>query len=121
MNMPDHFISCSCLAQVAVMRSKQTKRTSKMVVKEGEGRSAPAVDSSLLGFRCLRIDITAPFSKSKEVEGLFLSSLSLFFFPWCFLLWVFSALLVLSDASSFFCLSARLVLLGSFLRGFIFC
>jgi hypothetical protein len=32
----------------------------------------------------------------------------------CFLLWVFSALLVLSDASSFFCLSARFMLLGSF-------
>jgi hypothetical protein len=32
---------------------------------------------------------------------LFLSLLSLFFFPWCFLLWVFSASLVLSDASSF--------------------
>jgi hypothetical protein len=37
-----------------------------------------------------------------------------FFFPWCFLLWVFSALLVLSDASSFFVLSARFILLGSF-------
>jgi hypothetical protein len=36
-------------------------------------------------------------------EGVLFSLLSLFFFPWCFLLWVFSALLVLSDASSFFC------------------
>jgi hypothetical protein len=46
-------------------------------------------------------------------EGFF-SLLSLFFFPWCFLLWVFSALLVLSDASSFFCFLARFMLLGSF-------
>jgi hypothetical protein len=42
------------------------------------------------------------------------SLLSLFFFPWYFLLWVFLALLVLSDASSFFCFSARFMLLGSF-------
>jgi hypothetical protein len=52
----------------------------------------------------------------------FFSLLSLFFFPWCFLLWVFSASLVLSDAPSFFLfLSARFMVLGSFLRGFIFC
>jgi hypothetical protein len=39
----------------------------------------------------------------------------IFFFPWCFLLWVFSALLVLSDGSAFFCFLARFMLLGSFL------
>jgi hypothetical protein len=38
--------------------------------------------------------------RGSRVHG---SLLSLFFFPWCFLLWVFSALLVLSGASSFFC------------------
>jgi hypothetical protein len=54
-------------------------------------------------------------------RGMF-SLLSLFFFPCCFLLWVFSALLFLSDAFSFFFgLSARFMLLGSLLRGFIFC
>jgi hypothetical protein len=35
-------------------------------------------------------------------RGFFFSLLSLSFFPWCFLPWVFSALLVLSDASPFF-------------------
>jgi hypothetical protein len=43
---------------------------------------------------------------------------SLSFFPWCFLLWVFSAFLVLSDAFSFFlfCLRA-LCCLGLFYVG----
>jgi hypothetical protein len=48
-----------------------------------------------------------------RVRGFFFL-FSLFFFPWRFLLWVFSALLVLSDASSYFCLSARFMFLGSF-------
>jgi hypothetical protein len=51
-------------------------------------------------------------------QGAF-SLLSLSFsFPWCFLLWVFSALLVLSDAPSFFLVCRRaLCCLGLFYVG----
>jgi hypothetical protein len=53
-----------------------------------------------------------PHSKG---SGFLFSLLSLFFFPWCFLLWVFSALLVLSDAPSFFLVCRRaLCCLGLF-------
>jgi hypothetical protein len=57
---------------------------------------------------------------SPASQGYFFFSLS-FFFPWCFLLGVFSALLVLSDAFPSFGLSSRSMLLGFVLRGFIFC
>jgi hypothetical protein len=63
--------------------------------------------------------VASPFSL---FSALYLAAHSTFFFPWCFLLWVFSALLVLSDALFLlFVLSARFMLLGSFLCGFVFC
>jgi hypothetical protein len=66
--------------------------------------------------------LASSFLEFLWVSSSLFSSPPYFFFSWCFLPWVFSALLVLSDIFSlFWFFVARFMLLGFVLRGFIFC